>query len=412
MKKLNLNPLSWLKHWLIPHAGNNHRPHLIRHHGLALLAVLILAINVVNVISVPTSKAPGLAVPKELRVLAYASNINATDLFNGVNQVRSANGVASVKIDSRLNNSATMKAWDMFAKNYWAHVSPDGIQPWHWFTEAGYTYRFAGENLAKDFDTSAGVIDGWMNSSTHKANLLSPNFVDVGFAVVNGVLQGEETTLVVAHFGTQAGVNPTPPPSTPTPTPSTPTPTPTPTSTPIISTPTPIPTPTPTPTPTPAPSTVKPASPSPVVAAVKTSVTPTPIVNGIIDNITGFFNPVKSNAPAASTGNSPSSSPSGSPLNPALTYAGPSAVTPSPFAVVTSFFASLPVARTLSIAKLVTLALLLTLLIVYLITHITIWRKGLAVWDSRHYKIVAALQIIVLVIIIIFLVSSGMGSVG
>jgi uncharacterized protein YkwD len=141
---------------------------------------------------------------------AYASIINVNDLLNDSNAVRAANGVAPLQIDNRLNNSASLKAQDMFANNYWANVSPNGTQPWYWFTQAGYPYHSAGENLARGFSTSQEVINGWMNSPTHRANLLSPNFYDVGFAVVNGTLQGRQTILVVAHYGQYPGETLTP----------------------------------------------------------------------------------------------------------------------------------------------------------------------------------------------------------
>jgi hypothetical protein len=186
-----------LKHWFVPHKHNDHRPHLIRAHGLALMAVLIIGVQITaNVVLRPA----------QLRVLPYATDITPVDLLTQTNQQRTANGLPALKLDSRLNQSASLKAADMFAYNYWAHVNPTtGTQPWHWFTQAGYNYQYAGENLAKDFDTTAGTIQGWMNSPGHRANILSPNYTDVGFAVQNGTLVGGETTLVVAHYGSTAG---------------------------------------------------------------------------------------------------------------------------------------------------------------------------------------------------------------
>jgi hypothetical protein len=69
---------------------------------------------------------------------------------------------------------------------------------------SGYQYTAAGENLAKDFNMSAGVVAGWMASPLHKDNILNTMYNDVGYAVVNGVLQGSETTLVVAMYGARA----------------------------------------------------------------------------------------------------------------------------------------------------------------------------------------------------------------
>jgi hypothetical protein len=89
----------------------------------------------------------------------------------------------------------------MFSNNYWAHFSPQGKSPWDFIVGAGYTYTLAGENLAKNFNDSVGVVDAWMNSPSHRENLLKPGYKEIGFAVVNGTLNGEETTLVVQMFG-------------------------------------------------------------------------------------------------------------------------------------------------------------------------------------------------------------------
>jgi hypothetical protein len=91
----------------------------------------------------------------------------------------------------------------MYARDYWAHVSPIGTQPWFFITESGYQYRYAGENLARDFSDPDSVVKAWMNSPSHKDNLLSDKYHDIGVAVVDGKLGGQETTLVVQMFGTK-----------------------------------------------------------------------------------------------------------------------------------------------------------------------------------------------------------------
>ena len=90
----------------------------------------------------------------------------------------------------------------MINKDYWAHVSPDGTEPWKFFTDAGYQYRYAGENLARDFSNPSSAIDAWMASSTHKDNMLSSKYQEIGIAVLEGDLAGVDTTLIVQLFGT------------------------------------------------------------------------------------------------------------------------------------------------------------------------------------------------------------------
>ncbi len=89
----------------------------------------------------------------------------------------------------------------MFQHDYWAHFAPDGTSPWQFIKAAGYDYSYAGENLARGFTTSVDAMNAWMKSPTHKANILSPLYKDVGFAVKEGKLQGEDTILIVQEFG-------------------------------------------------------------------------------------------------------------------------------------------------------------------------------------------------------------------
>ena len=140
---------------------------------------------------------------KTAQVLGYATSISIGQLSELTNQERANNGLAPLTLDSRLNSAAAAKASHMFANNYWAHVAPDGTTPWSFIYAAGYNYNVAGENLAKDFNTSSGVVAGWMASPTHRANVINSAYNDVGFAVVNGNLLGSDTTLVVAMYATR-----------------------------------------------------------------------------------------------------------------------------------------------------------------------------------------------------------------
>lgn len=130
------------------------------------------------------------------------------------NQQRAAAGLSPLTVNSQLMSSAYAKAQDMIARNYWAHFAPDGTSPWAFISGSGYQYVGAGENLAMDFATDEDVMAGWMNSPTHRANILNPNYIDVGIAVVEGQLEGHDTFVVVAHYGTPAhAAAPTPAPA-------------------------------------------------------------------------------------------------------------------------------------------------------------------------------------------------------
>ena len=118
-----------------------------------------------------------------------------------VNQKRLDNGLSPLTLNGKLSGAAYGKARHMFDNNYWAHFAPDGTSPWNFIVNSGYNYVYAGENLAKGFVNANDAVDAWMNSPTHRDNILSSQYRDVGFAIVEGTLQGEETVLIVEFFG-------------------------------------------------------------------------------------------------------------------------------------------------------------------------------------------------------------------
>lgn len=185
-----------LKQIFIPHHHNSYRPHLIRRHGLAFALMLVLGIQVIS--GIRTSSADG-------RVLGYASNVSISGLLSATNSERAAAGKSALSLSNKLNSAAQGKANHMISGDYWAHTSPDGVTPWYWFDWAGYDYKVAGENLAYGFDTSNGVVNGWMNSPSHRDNMLNGAFENVGFGIANGSdYQGGTNTVVVAHYGDPA----------------------------------------------------------------------------------------------------------------------------------------------------------------------------------------------------------------
>lgn len=141
-------------------------------------------------------------------VLAYATSMSQNALLSSTNQQRAANGRAALSLNSSLNQAAQAKANDMAARNYWSHNTPEGNPPWIFIDQAGYAYQKAGENLAYGFATSEDTITGWMNSPTHKDNLLGSDYLDVGFGFANSSdyqSTGPET-IVVAMYGKPANV--------------------------------------------------------------------------------------------------------------------------------------------------------------------------------------------------------------
>lgn len=128
-------------------------------------------------------------------------------LVDLTNADRQQSGVGTLTLDPALSQAAQLKADDMAAKGYFAHVSPEGKTPWYWLDAVGYKYTYAGENLAVDFNDSKDVEDAWMASPTHHANIVKAQYTRVGFAVAKGMYQGKETTFVVQEFATPPGTS-------------------------------------------------------------------------------------------------------------------------------------------------------------------------------------------------------------
>jgi len=120
------------------------------------------------------------------------------DLANGD---RASGNVGLLTVSPALTAAAQAKANDMAAKSYFAHVAPDGKDSWYWFKQQNYSFDYAGENLAVDFSDSADVERAWMQSPSHRQNLLDPHFTEIGIAIAEGTYQGHPTTFVVQMFG-------------------------------------------------------------------------------------------------------------------------------------------------------------------------------------------------------------------
>lgn len=190
---------TFIHHLFIPHEENNFRAKSL--HTDFLTVYLIIAFLMMMVFKQGNIH----------DVLGFATDISADKLYQLTNEQRQKNNLPALALNSALSLAAQRKAENMFQENYWSHYSPDGKTPWDFILGAGYKYEYAGENLAKNFLFSNGVIDAWMNSTTHRDNLLKKEYTEVGYAIVNGTLNGEQTTIVVQEFGKPMAGSFTPP---------------------------------------------------------------------------------------------------------------------------------------------------------------------------------------------------------
>ncbi len=187
--------MSFLLNLFFPHYGNNHKAGIIKTHGIFILTLSFVFFQVFLNFFV-------LARPS---VLGYSANISPEKIIELTNIERAKSNAGALRENRLLSEAARQKAADMFAFNYWAHISPSGRTPWAFFTDVDYKYQYAGENLARDFSDPESVIKAWLNSPSHRENLVNQKYQEIGVAVVDGTLQGVETTLVVQLFGTPYG---------------------------------------------------------------------------------------------------------------------------------------------------------------------------------------------------------------
>lgn len=154
----------------------------------------------------------GLAASDQARELAANDpqpNLVASVLPGAVvaltNEQRGDNGLGSLKASALLNQAAQLKANDMAAKSYYAHVSPDGTIPPAWLNKVGYRFQAMGENLVVDRESSEQVVSAWMGSQSHRENILNPQFTEIGIGIAYGNYKGRDTTYVVQMLARPMG---------------------------------------------------------------------------------------------------------------------------------------------------------------------------------------------------------------
>ncbi|MBQ8528827.1 MAG: LysM peptidoglycan-binding domain-containing protein [Clostridia bacterium] len=101
-----------------------------------------------------------------------------------VNAERAKAGLSPLEYDWELARVARYKSEDMQRLGYFSHTSPTYGSPFQMMKSFGISYRSAGENIARGYSTPAAVVEGWMNSPGHRANILSSSFTRIGVGYV------------------------------------------------------------------------------------------------------------------------------------------------------------------------------------------------------------------------------------
>ena len=185
------NRIERIKNYFIPSEANDHKPHFLGRNVLISIALFALVIELVFL-----SPASFFS----LRTNFLASVLPGV-LVAQTNENRVEGNLKELTQNPILQKAAQLKADDMAGKRYFAHTSPDGKEPWYWLSLAGYSYAYAGENLAVNFVDSSDVTKAWMKSPEHRKNIVNQHYTEIGIAVASGIYKGKNTLFVVQFFG-------------------------------------------------------------------------------------------------------------------------------------------------------------------------------------------------------------------
>ena len=135
----------------------------------------------------PQISDPNLIYPGQvLQIPQLDSTVTSyeTEVIRLVNEIRRENGLNPLTANWELSRVARYKSQDMADNRYFSHTSPTYGSPFQMIKAFGLSYRTAGENIAMGYSTPQAVVDGWMNSSGHRANILNASYTQIGVGYV------------------------------------------------------------------------------------------------------------------------------------------------------------------------------------------------------------------------------------
>lgn len=185
-----------LKNLFIPCEENKFKPDFLERASIGVMLVLILlSFAIANIQSL-------IWIGSDWMV----STILPAVIVDLTNDERSGEKLNLLKRSDVLDAAAKLKAEDMAENEYFAHNSPTGVTPWHWFDQVSYNFIYAGENLAVHFTDSSEVVEAWMKSPLHRENIMNGTYAEIGVGTAKGMYKGVPTIFVVQLFGTLSSI--------------------------------------------------------------------------------------------------------------------------------------------------------------------------------------------------------------
>jgi len=183
-----------LKHFFIPHEGNNYHPHILHTKRVFFYATAFLVMKLIVFLF-------ALLLPLQVFVMPDVLKLQEDRIIELTNEVRIREGLSTLSRSDQLMTSSRLKVDDMIEHEYFDHVSPDGKHLRDFLHQAGYIYQSAGENLGVGFLDAEKLVQAWVDSPTHYANLVDTDYRDIGLGVNIGEYNGIPTAFVAQHFG-------------------------------------------------------------------------------------------------------------------------------------------------------------------------------------------------------------------
>ncbi len=183
-----------LKKYFIPHEGNNYHPHILHAKRAILYGGLFVAMKIIVFVF-------ALLLPLEVFVMPDVLANEQKQIIVLVNGARAQKGLPALVENNPLDRSSDAKAMDMATNEYFSHTGLNGRGLSDFLDAAGYKYLSAGENLAMGFSDAKDVVEAWIKSPSHYANLVDPEYQDTGVGLESGYWNGMPTVYVTQHFG-------------------------------------------------------------------------------------------------------------------------------------------------------------------------------------------------------------------
>jgi len=142
--------------------------------------------------------------PSPLKIGGESNNavLIKSKIIEETNLQRKENNLPPLTENQQLSLAASAKASDMFLKEYFEHISPDGTGPASLVQSFGYDYIVTGENLILgNFKNEREVVANWMASPGHRANILNNRYTEIGVSIIKGAYEGETVWIGVQEFG-------------------------------------------------------------------------------------------------------------------------------------------------------------------------------------------------------------------